>query len=871
MRPFRLFIQLFRNLLGKDRAERQLSSELDSHLEMLIDEKLRAGMSPEEALRAARIEMGGVEQVKEAVRDIRAGAWIDSFQQDLRYAVRTLRKSPGFTVIAVLTLALGIGANTAMFSVVNAVLLRPLPYESPNELIEIGTLDRALPWPGHCPIPDSTYIGAKSKTLSVIAPINASAGATVIGGISPERIAPVRVSPEFFAGLRIRPLAGRSLLFSDTQANAPAVALVSLAYWRHSFDSDPHILGRRLSIDGVLHTIVGVVPNLPDLGRDVDLLVPLVLTADLRTVRYGAEEAIARIAPGRTLKEVQAELDTLGAQFSQAHPEIEGGVRYVAMPLKEQAIGSARPPLLLLFGAVGLVLLIACANIGNMMLARGWARRPEFAIRATLGATRGRMVRQLFTESTLIALIGGVCGLLLAKWGVDGLKILLPSDTPRLENLRIDSWALIFTLLASVVAGMAFAIFPSLLISRRDPRGAVQEAGTGSGARIASVGGNRMRRALVVSEIALAMILVVGAGLAMRSLSRLLSVDLGFRTDHLLSMSLVDPQNNGQANGPGLVPQLIERMQAVPGVTAVAADLDLPIPVDSKQVALGRGGRSAQCQRVTRGYFRTLGIQQIAGREFAEEDLRVDPPVAIVNKEFVREYIDGNPIGQRIIANVDEKRKPIYGQIIGVVESVRRDPGGSPNADVYVLGKSEDFKLGAGLFVRTAIEPNALIKTMREQVWALAKDQPITQLESVDQIFYELTSAPRSRSTLLGAFAGLGLLLAMLGIYGVISYAVAQRTHEIGVRMALGAGREDVLFQMMREGIVLAGAGIAAGVAGALALTRFMTSLLFEIKPADPATYLGVACLLLSVALAACYVPARRAMSVDPMVALRYE
>jgi len=873
--------QICRRILHLGRRselDNELAEEMRHHLALKSEQNLREGMPADEARYAAQREFGNQTRLREESR----GSWgwraMEDLLGDVRFAWRGLRKNPGFAAVAVITLALGIGANTAMFSVVNAVLLQPLPYKDSSQIVEIWTRAGKMAPDSFCGIPDSDYIRRQSKTLATVAAFNGGVGATLAGGGTPQRISPVRVSADFFPLLGIQALAGRVIQSSDIEGSGEKIAVISFSLWRESFGTDSSVVGRSLYLDGIPYTVVGIMPATFDFPPNANLWVPLAPSDAERTHRYGSFGAIARIKQGVSLKEVLAELVTISAQVTKAEPDLKDGIGFLAASIKEERVGRARLPLFILLGAVGFVLLISCANIGNLSLSRGWARRSELAVRTVLGATRGRLIRQLFTESLFVALIGGAGGLLLSAWGVKALRLVLPADTPRLEGLRVDGWTLVFTLAISVLAGILFGMLPALAVSRQNLHGAVQKGGSGTSGARPSPRGRRARRVLVAGEVALALILAIGAALALRTLSDLLSVDLGFRTDHLMVMRLAVPAYKlKQSYDSNLfLRQLIENVKSLPGIENVAAENGYGIQVQGLPSTDLKTRRTANCQHVTVNYFRTLGIPLLTGREFTDDDVRPGEPVAVVNAEFKRRYLgDQNPIGMRLSVDRDAKGNPVYGQIVGVVASVQNINSeqlavrASPS--IYVLHSDRDFMGGADLYVRTSSDPTTLISAIRGQVWALAKDQPITVIQTMDQRVAQATSAPRSRALLLGTFAGLGLVLAVIGIYGVISYSVAQRTHEIGIRMALGANPGDILRIVLSEGASLTIAGILVGIGGALALTRLMTTLLYGVKPTDPLTFVEMIAMVLVVALLACFLPARRAIRVDPIIALRYE
>lgn len=809
---------------------------------------------------------------------------MNALLQDLRYGVRMLLKNPDFTAIAVLTLALGIGANTAMFSAVNAILLRPLPYPDSSRLVGIWSRGPQFDF-SHLAssIPDIADITAQSSALSQCAPYRFTTS-DLAGQGAPQRLPGAGVPIEFFSLLGIAPLYGRTFVSAEMQEGQNRVALLSYSLWRESFGSDPRVVGRAITLDQKPYTVVGVMPAQFNFPEGTKLWFPLILTEKERTSRgWHVFGAVARLKPGRSVRETQAELDTIAARISAVDSGARGWSFRVAQ-IQADMVSDARLPLLILLGAVTFVLLIACANIGNLSLSRGWARRSELAIRSTLGASRARLIRQMLVESLLVALMGGAAGLLLAAWGVDALHVLLPSDTPRLEDLRIDRWTLCFTLGASILSGILFGMAPAILGSRQNLLGLIKEAGSGSGTALAASRSKWLRRLLVVGEVALALVLMVGAALALRSLSRLLGKSLGFRTDHILTMSLTFPKYRAEKpfQTIGFVQQSLEKIRSLPGVKNAAAVVDMPltgmtfeaeIQFEGTNVSAEKQGPSVHESVVTPGYFQTLKIPFLAGRDFAESDTHGAPSVVIVNEEFARHFFGAaSPIGKRIATDRDEKDNRIWSEIVGEVSGVRdAGPAQTPKPTFFVPYYQESSSTGLSLLIETAADPLLLAAPVQQQIWSLASDQIVTEVKPLDRLVVESEAAPRSRTVLLGTFAGLGLLLAVLGIYGVTSYSVVQRTREIGIRMALGAQQGDVLREVLWDGLRLTLAGLAIGFVAALALTRLLASLLFEIRATDPPTFAVVVALLAAVALAACYFPARRATRVDPLIALRYE
>ena len=814
---------------------------------------------------------------------------MNTLLQDLRYAIRTLAKSPTFTAIAVLTLALGIGANTAIFSVVNTSLLRPLPFPNSAQLVDLWAHSTLFDFPNlGMSWPDIADVRAQNTVFSAVAPYNYSS-MTLTGSGAPQALDGAEASVDFFPLLGMKPLYGRIFNPAEMQPGEDREVILSFALWQKQFGSDPRAVGKTVTLDGKPYTVIAVMPPQQhlDYATDVQFWTPLAPTKDQLAARgsHGIP-AVARLKPGRTVKQAQAELDAIAARLAKAYPDADKTWSFRAVALQSDLVGDARAPLLVLLGAVGFVLLIACANVGSLFLARGWARRREMAIRSTLGATRGRIVRQLLIESVSLALIGGACGLLIATWGVPLLRALLPADTPRVKDLGIDQTVLWFTLGASVLAGILFGLAPAILASRQALNAVIKE---GAGAQ-SSTGGSRhgfLRRVLVTGEVALALMLVVGATLALRSFGRLRAVNLGFRSARLLTMNVAFAPGRfpNSAQAIAYVRQIVALTRAIPGVQSASASLYAPLSGTKGESVFhtettpqnAAQAPTAEANRSMPGYFQTLGIPLLRGRDFTNADAVGAPDVYIVNQAFAEKFFgNASPIGKRLWIQEDAKHKPKWGEIVGEIGNTRdQSPKESPEPEFFAPYeqpvRSSDAGNAVSLVVRAAGNPFALVSAIQNRIWSVDKDQPITNIESMDQLVAKSNASPRFQTFLLGIFGALGLLLAVVGIYGVISYSVAQRTHEISIRMALGAEPEQVMRLILAHGLKLAATGIAIGIGASLALTRLMSSLLFGISVTDPLTFAGVSMSLLAVALAASYIPARRAMRVDPMVALRHE
>jgi putative ABC transport system permease protein len=879
--PRQLWLRL-QTLFRRARTADRLDSELQFHLDQQVAENIAAGMSPEEARRAACLLFGNPAVLRETTRDTWGWTWLETLLQDVRYALRSLRKSPGFAAVATLTLTLGIGANTAMFSVVNTSLLRPLPFPKSSQLVDVWAHSSLFDFPNlGLSLPDIEDIRAQNTVFSVIAPYNYS-GMTLTGRGAPQRLDGAQVSARIFPLLGTKPLYGRIFTAAEMQPGQDREIILSYPLWQKEFGGDPRALGTSITLDAKPYAIIGVMPPQQDLDyfTSVQFWTPFAPSNKERAARSAhGTPAIARLKPGRTIAQAQAELDAIATRLAKAYPDADGRWSFRVRSLETDLVGDSRAPLLILLGAVCFVLLIACANVGNLFLSRGWTRRRELAIRSALGASRGRIIRQLLVEGLLVALIGGICGLLAAAWGIQGLRSLLPADTPRIKDLSIDPMVLWFTLGVSILAGLLFALAPAALVSGQELNAVAREGGAQTGA------GSQhkfLRHSLVVAEVALALLLVIGATLALRSFANLLAVNMGFRQDHLLTMTLNFPSGKFSKAGESVpyVRQILTLVRAVPGVESASASLYAPLTdfkgestVHTDAMLPSAPAAMSQADRAAPDYFQTLGIPLIAGRDFADTDARNSPDVYIINQAFAQRFFKGaNPVGRRIWTNVDAKGNPQWGQIIGEIADTR-DQGAkqAPEPELFAAYDQIDQSGSVSLVVRTRTDPLSTLSAIEDRIWSVDKAQPVEDVATMDQLLSKSNAAPRFQTFLLSVFGGLGLLLAVVGIYGVISYSVAQRTHEIGIRMALGADTARVMRLVLQQALDLALLGVAIGIAASFALTRLMSSLLFGVRATDPLTFACVAIVLVAVALAACYIPARRAMQVDPVIALRHE
>jgi putative ABC transport system permease protein len=729
-------------------------------------------------------------------------------------------------------------------------------------------------------LPDVADLRSSSSTLEQVVPISYSAS-ELTGYGTPERLETAAVPAEFFATLGVHTLYGREFLPDDVRPGSRAVIL-SYSLWRDHFAADPAAIGKTVMLDSQPHTIVGVMPYFApiDFATDSQILTPLLPGQEDLTHRGNHMfPVLASLKPGATLAQTQRELDTISARLASAYPGEDKGWSIHATPLKEYLLGDAATPLTILFCAVGFVLLIACANVSNLFLSRGWARRREFAVRIAIGATRGDLFRQLSVECTLIALAGGACALLLANFALHGLRLALPPGIPRLEALRIDIGVILFAFAASLLAAFLSGLAPAWMSSRLDPHLAIKESGE---ALRAGSRHNLLRRFLVVGEVGVAFVLLVGATLAIQSFARILRANLGFRPDHLVTMRLDFPHHRfaRPEQAFGFARQVLASSRAVPGVTAVSAGMVYPLSDEvaettfytEQSFASSSQPLSALGNRVAPDYFRTLGIPLLAGRDFTDSDRQNSTTVFIVNETLARKFFGSlDIIGKRLATRV-QSGKPLWGEIVGVVGNVRaQDPSAESKPAVYGPLNEDENPAGLYLLARSTPDPLSVVPAIQERVRSIDKNQPITHVQTLTAQIDHIHATPRSQSLLLGIFSVLGFVLALIGVYGVMSYLVGQQTREIGIRMALGAKPAGILRQVIAHGFKLTVSGVFIGVAAAIGLTRFLRSLLFEISATDPLTFAVVAALLTIVAMAACYLPARRAMGVDPIQALRHE
>ena len=869
MRRFRELILRFGGLFNKRPKDRELDDEIESHLQMHIDDNLCLGMTPEEARRQALIKLGGIESTKEACRDQRGLPVLETLSQDIRFGARMLRKNLGFTSVAVLTLALGIGANTAIFSVVNAVLLRPLPFKEPDQLFLVEAKGGFGVMAGG----DFRDLTEHGSLFSNVAAYNTTT-LNLSGESDPERVKGLRVSATFFPAFGVEPVRGRIFSPDEDKAGGEKVAIISHKLWRSRFARDEGTVGRSLRLDGQTYTIIGVTPASAEFPEKPDVFIPLALSsAKLNDYGDCFLKLIVRLKRGIAPAQGDAELLAIAKRFEAQYPDFRKTWSLALVSLHEFLVGkSVRTMMLVLLGAVGVVVLIACVNLANLVLASNTGRRKELAIRLSLGAGKSRITRQLFTESLLIAGLGTAAGLLLAVWAKGLINGWLPASIPRVGPISIDGRVLIFTLGISAFAGLFFGLIPAFRISAASLNEALKESARGASSGVSH---QRLRSLLVISETALTVVLLVGAGLLLKSFFTLQNVSLGFRPESLLTARIVlpsrysTPQQRLQFQD-----QLLESVRHFPGVRSAATTSYLPMASGASGYGIlvdGQGDKPAGMagfRSISADYFNTMGMVLLRGRGLTGQDNEQGLPVAVINEAMAKKFWpNDDPVGNRIKPT---SSSAVWTEIIGIVGNVRHTSvAEEPKPEMYVPN-SQSPAPQINLALRATDAAN-LAGLIRQAVTRLDKDLPVYEIQTMEQRLSESVAQPRFRTLLLVLFAALALLMAIVGIYGVISYSVAQRTHEIGLRIALGAQRSDVLAMVIKQGLKLTLIGLFIGAVGALGASRVLESFLYEVSATDPLTYIGISVLLLIVGLLACSIPARRATKVDPMVALRHE
>jgi predicted permease len=875
--------------------EAEIVEELSQHLEDQYEQSLNRGASEEEARQSVLQELNESDLLAPALKRIERNVpqnpvvlgtegrtnMIGDLWQDLRYGLRMLMRNPGFTIVAVLALALGIGANSAIFSVVNTVLLRPLPYNNPDALVMVWDDQTHLGFPKDTPSPANFLDWREQNTVFAGMAAMTERSFNLTGAGEPERFDGQRVSANLFSLLGVEPQLGRAFT-ADEDKPGSRVVILSHRMWQRRFGGDATIVGRALNLNGEAYTVVGVMPRTFQFPtqRD-DLWVPIAFSADEASQRGSHYlSVIARLKPGVTLLRARAEMSMIAARLEKQYPEQNMRVGSVVLPLHEEVVGNIRPALLVLLGAVGFVLLIACANVANLLLARAAARQKEISLRLALGASRTRLIRQFLTESLLLAGGGGVVGLLLSLAGLRILKGFIPDTISQVQAINIDAKVLSFTLLVSLATGLIFGLAPATHASNFNLNETLKEGGRDSGA---SVRGNRIRALLVMGEVAVSFVLLIGAGLLINSFLHLRTLDPGFRTDHLLTakMELSELKYPDKERRLPFYNELLRRVSALPGVESAAVAGNLPFTYNGDSMAIAIEGHAdlppdqrldVVYRAVGAGYFNTMGIKIVQGRDFNEQDKSDSVQAVVISEKTARHYWPGeSAIGKRLKPGLTTSEGP-WREVIGIVKDTRQnDFVAPPKMQMYFVHSQINYSAPNALVVRTSIDPLSLATSVRNAVWSIDKDQPVSNIRSMDEIVSAAVARQRFSTLLLGVFAGLALVLAAVGIYGVMSYSVAQRTREIGIRMALGAQRSDVLKLTITNSLKLVGTGLIIGLAAAFALTRVMASLLFGVSATDPITFATISLILMSVALLASYIPALRATKVDPMVALHYQ
>jgi len=806
---------------------------------------------------------------------------MDTLLRDLKFSVRSLLKRPALTIIAIVTLAIGIGANSAVFSVVNALLLKPLPFPDPDRIVALWD---KVPSRGveRNEVTVANYLDwrAQNRTFEQLG-IYRWWSTNLTGANSPERVQGFQVTPNFLDIVGVKPLLGRGFSGEEDQPGKDAVALLTYSLWQRRFAADPDIVNKTIETNGVVRTVIGVMPPEFNYPKGAEIYAPLTITPELTRNRINHSYlGIGRLKPGVSLAGARADLDTIASQLEKQYPETNTGRGVVIYPILQDTVRMYSTALWVMMAAVGFVLLIACANVANLMLARAAGRQREIAIRSALGASRFRIIRQLLTESVLLGVLGGMLGILVGYWGVDAVRAANPAEAARFapgwNHLGINLPVLTFTLLLSVLSGVLFGLAPAWQRSKPDLNSSLKEGG-----RQGATGSHRLRGLLVVSEVALSLMLLISAGLLIRSFLQLVKTDAGFNSDSLLTMNLVLPaaRYKEEPQRAAFYSELLRRVEALPGVEVAAAVNHLPLGGSNSSTSFLIEGlpepppgqeTSGRYRVCTPNYFKAMGIPVLKGRAFTDQDRAGSPPVIIVNETLARKYWPNtDAIGKRMRYTGPLEQNP-WMQVVGVVKDVKHEMNLPITEDFYVP-HAQDAWQSMVLVAKTKVDPAAMAAPIRQQVWAIDKDQPVFDVKTMREVRAISLTLYSFSSVMLSIFAGVALLLAAIGIYGVMFFAVTQRTQEIGIRMALGARTTDVLKLIVRHGMLLALIGAAAGLAGAFAMTRLLASLLFGVTPTDVWTFSLVTTGLLMVALAACFIPARRATKVDPLVALRYE
>ncbi|HKW63263.1 MAG TPA: ABC transporter permease [Candidatus Acidoferrum sp.] len=880
-----------RALFRRKSVETELDDELRFHLERQVEKYVLSGLSREEAQRRARVEFGGYEQVKEEYRDARGVSPIETATRDIRYGLRALRSNPGFSIVAILTLALGIGANTAIFSVIDSVLLRPLPYGDPDKLVMLWENSPSRNPHNTVSPPDFLDWGQRNAVFSGIAGLF-DQRANLTGNGQPQEVVLQDVTANFFSILGVNPILGRGFTAENDQPGHDNVLILSYGFWKERYGGESSIIGKTITLNGHPLIVAGVAPEGFDwfikdsslTGAKPQMWTPWIIPTSFHDRKNVGRfmTVVARLKPSATVQQARVQMNTIAAQIAQEYPDFNGNWGANAVPVREQISGDLRPALWILFGAVGFVLLIACANVSSLLLARAAAREREMAIRTAIGASRWRIAFQLLTESVLLAVIGGGIGVALAVWGTNALLAATPRNLLDLRSVSVDTRILAFAVGSTLLAGLIFGFLPSFISAHSSVTETLKEGGRSSSA---GKGRGRARSAFVVLQMCLALVLLAGSGLLIRSFIRLVGVDPGFDASHLLTFKVTLPglKYGTDAKCQAFFQELLPRLSHLPGVRSVTMNSFPPftgLGAATGVRLLSQPPRSlkdlpdAEVRVVGPNYFSTMGIPLRAGRTFSEDELAQARHVVIINQAFADKYLsDVNPLGQKAVIFMKslEESGNTPSEIIGVAGDVRQMGLDTPSEPTVYWPHPELVYSGMTILVRTSNDPLALVSAVRNELQQVDPEQPMAAVATMEQLLGDSLARSRFTMLLLGIFAALALALAAVGIYGVIAYGVTQRTQEFGIRIALGAEGSDVLRLVLGQGTRLVLLGIGLGVVLALMLGRFLAALLYGISPTDPLTFGAVAVLLALVALAACYLPARRATRVDPIETLRYE
>jgi putative ABC transport system permease protein len=881
-----------RGLLRREAVLGDIDEEMRLHLQMVTEENVGRGMPPEEARRAALRSFGNLDKNRERAWEVRGGGVVEAFLQDVRFGARLLARQRGFTAVAVLTLALGIGANTAIFSVVNELLLRPLPYPGAERLAILWELSLGGQRQHMVSRANFRSWREQSTVFEGMAAFT-DQRLSLTGGGEPEEVTVQHASPELFRILGVEPILGRGMTPEDALPGSPLAAVLSHGFWQRRLGGDPQAIGKPITLNGEPYIVAGVLPqgfqwhlkSRSGTARPAEIWTALGMPTEGDAATRGRFlSVVARLKPGTSFEQAEAEMKAIAARLELDAPEHNRGLGVQIVPLREQLVGKVRPALLILLGAVGLVLLIACANVANLLLSRAVAREKEIVLRTAIGARRVRVVRQLLTESLLLAGLGSLLGLALGGWGIRALAAISPRDLIDLQGVGLDLPVLALTLAVSLATGIVFGLAPALEATRLNLNDALKEGGKGAGGH--GTQSRRLRSALVISEVALALVLLAGAGLLVKSFVRLQEIDAGFETENVLTMVVRLPDATGSRYSEA--PQIVgffrdatERIRALPGVRSAGMVDFLPLyggpgsstdfTIEGRPVPPPGQGLGTNVRVADPGYFATLGIPLLRGRNFTASETSEARRVVLISESMARRHFAGeDPIGKRI--RVDMFEEPVPTEIVGIVGDVRYDSlVDEAEPTVYFPLPELLSSPWRTLVIRTEGDPAEMASLVRRELRAVDPNQPVSDVRTMDQVMAATVGRARFNTLLLGLFAGLATLLSAVGIFGVMNHSVTLRTREIGLRMALGAQPGEVLRLILKQGFLLTVIGIAIGLAGALALTRVLSSLLFGVGSTDPATFGAIVLLLAFVSLIACYLPARRATRVDPLTALRYD